>query len=461
MSRSRGASKQKKDEQGSSGLKRARTSEFSRGTPSGLPHKLFEAGNTAVGQLLGGLSSGKPLDPSVQAQMEQAFGADFGEVRIHDDATARARAGEISSEAFTHGDDIYLADDASSSGTAEGKRLLAHELAHVVQQRRAGGRQSSAVGEPGDRFETDADQAAAHAAAGRPVQVTESGAPPASVQRQPAEQSLGEKALDYILEKGISWGSEGWKIGPIAINDVKKIPEAAKTAVSILAKIVKGDLKGAVEIVNPKNPEDRDKAWEKVRRIKEEVDSLRDAETRQREKHEERQREEEERSKVIRERAEKLGQKPLDPKFDFPELRLSEGLRGGTITHVLLDEFDLEKSQLKSKHHRKLNDLAAQVMADPDAELEIVGHTDSSGPDNFNNKLSDQRAKAVVAYLIKRGVASGKIKSVTGKGKSEPFVEEKTDADRAQNRRVEIFYKPSVVKEKHPGFGSTKLRLDK
>jgi outer membrane protein OmpA-like peptidoglycan-associated protein len=136
-------------------------------------------------------------------------------------------------------------------------------------------------------------------------------------------------------------------------------------------------------------------------------------------------------------------------------------LRGGTIIHVLLDEFDLEKSQLKSKHHRKLNDLAAQVMADPDAELEIVGHTDSSGPDNFNNKLSDQRANAVVAYLIKRGVAAGKIKSVTGKGKSEPFVEEKTDADRAQNRRVEIFYKPSVVKEKHPGFGATKLHLDK
>ena len=460
MSRIHRASKQKKDEQGSSGLKRTPASNSSRRGPSELPHKLLEAGNTAVSQLLGSLSSGRPLDQSVQAEMEQAFGADFGEVRIHDDATARAKAGEISAEAFTHGDDIYLSGSGSSQGTAEGKRLLAHELAHVVQQRRAGGRQSSAVGEPGDRFEADADQAAAHAAAGRPVQVTDSGAPPPSVQRQPAEQSLGEKALDYILEKGISWGSEGWKIGPIAINDVKKIPDAAKTALSIFAKILKGDLKGAVEIVNPKDPEEEKRAWEKVRKIKEQVDAW-DVDKSAKEKEESKRTEEESVSEKLRQEAERLKPRPRDPKFDFPELKLSEGLRGGTITHVLLDEFDLEKSQLKSKHHRQLNDLAAQVMADPDAELEIVGHTDSSGPDNFNNKLSDERAKAVVAYLIKRGVAAGKIKSVTGKGKSEPFVEEKTDADRAQNRRVEIFYKPSVVKDKHPGFGATKLHLDK
>jgi hypothetical protein len=228
MSRTHRPSKQKKDEHAASGLKRARTSESSQGSSSGLPHKLLEAGNTAVNALLSSLSSGRPLDQSVQAEMEQAFGADFGEVRIHDDATARARADEISAEAFTHGDDIYLADSVSSPGTAERKRLLAHELAHVVQQRRAGGRQSSAVGEPGDRFEADADQAAAHAAAGRPVQVTESGAAPPSVQRQPAGQSLGEKALDYILEKGISLGDQGWKIGPIAINDIKKNPRRRK-----------------------------------------------------------------------------------------------------------------------------------------------------------------------------------------------------------------------------------------
>lgn len=144
-----------------------------------------------------------------------------------------------------------------------------------------------------------------------------------------------------------------------------------------------------------------------------------------------------------------------------PELKLSEGLRMGTITHWLLDDFDLEKSQLKSKHRRKLNDLADQVMADPDAELEIIGHTDSTGSADFNQKLSDERAKAVRDYLIKRGVNAGKIKSVTGRGAEEPFIAEKSEADRAQNRRVEIFYMPGVVEKKKRGFGLPPLRLDK
>jgi outer membrane protein OmpA-like peptidoglycan-associated protein len=433
-----------------------RTDLPSRVAPSGLaalPNRLWQAGNRAINRLLSRRDGGQPLAPQTRAEMERSFNADFSEVRIHDDATARAGADEIGAEAFTHGDDIYLADGASSPRTVEGKSLLAHELAHVVQQRRASGRQSSLISEPGDRFEADADQAAASVGAARPVQVTATGAPP-SVQRQPAEAGLGEKALDFILEQGIKYTDEGWKIGGVSIKDVEKIGAAAKTAASIFAKVLKGDIAGALEIVNPKNPEEEKKALEKLRRIKEEVDSLQDADVRAKEKEESRRRE----AEAVRKEGERF--RP-DPKSEFEAPKLGEGLRGGIITHVLLDEFDLDKSQLKSKHHRKLNDLAAQVMADPAAEIEIIGHTDSSGPDNFNKKLSDARAKAVLDYLIKRGVAAGKIKLVTGKGATEPFVEEKTEADRAQNRRVEIFYKPSVVKEKFPGFGAKKLRLDK
>jgi outer membrane protein OmpA-like peptidoglycan-associated protein len=453
--------KQKKDEQASMRpqlkSKRPRDIDSAR-RPSGGSNKLLEAGNAAVSQFLSKVNSGKPLDQPIQAEMERAFGTDLSDVRIHDDAIARESAGEIDAEAFTHGDDIYLAGNVSPE-TTDGKRLLAHELAHVVQQRRAHGRQPNAISKPGDRLEAEADQIAADAGAGRRVEVQASGATPA-VQRQPAEQSLGEKALDFLLEKGISWTDEGWKIGGIPIE---KIPPAAKTAANIMAKILKGDLAGAVEIVNPKDPEAERRAWEKVRRIKEEIDSQRPYEERMREKHEERHREAEDVSKVVGQARRRLGLKPPDPEpqIKFPELKLSEDLLGGPITHYLLDDFDLEKSQLKSKHRRRLNELADQVMSDPDAELDIVGHTDSSGPESLNKKLSNNRAKAVRDYLLERGVRADKIKSVTGKAATEPFVTEKTDADRAQNRRVEVFYKAGNIEKRKPRFRTSPLRLNR
>jgi outer membrane protein OmpA-like peptidoglycan-associated protein len=456
-------SKLKKNEQGSAvrpQLKspRAHNVDSSRRPSTGPSNKLLEAGNTAVSQLLSGMSTGKALDQPVQAKMERAFGTDLSDVRVHNDASARAAAGEIDAEAFTQGDDIYLADGVSTE-TTDGKRLLAHELAHVVQQRRARGQQSSEISKPGDSFENEADQLAAEADAGRPVQVKTGGTTPA-VQRQPAEKSLGEKAIDFLLEKGISWTDEGWKIGGIPIE---KVPPALKTAANIMAKVLKGDLTGAVEIINPKDPEEERKAWEKVRRLKEEIDNLRPVEEREKERHEEKHREAEQRRKLPAEASKRLGLKPRDPKFELkvPELKLSEDLLGGPITHYLLDDFDVEKSQLKSKHRRRLNELADQVMSDPDAELDIVGHTDSTGPDSLNNKLSDDRANAVRDYLLKQGVRADKIKSVTGRAATDPFVAEATDADRSRNRRVEVFYKPGTVEKRKPRFRTSPLRLNR
>lgn len=71
--------------------------------------------------------------------MEQAFGENFENVRVHDDATAQQKASELDAEAFTHGEDIYLGAGSPSIESAERKSLFAHELAHVVQQRQAGG----------------------------------------------------------------------------------------------------------------------------------------------------------------------------------------------------------------------------------------------------------------------------------------------------------------------------------
>lgn len=81
--------------------------------------------------------SGQPLSAPTRAFFEQRFGYNFGSVRVHKDALAAQSAREIGARAYTVGSNIVLAEGESSTST-EGRRMLAHELAHVVQQGGAG-----------------------------------------------------------------------------------------------------------------------------------------------------------------------------------------------------------------------------------------------------------------------------------------------------------------------------------
>jgi hypothetical protein len=82
---------------------------------------------------------GAPLPDDARAFMEPRFGTEFGDVRLHTDSTAHALSTRIQAHAFTHGSDIYFRSGAFAPGTGTGKRLLAHELTHVVQQGGAAG----------------------------------------------------------------------------------------------------------------------------------------------------------------------------------------------------------------------------------------------------------------------------------------------------------------------------------
>jgi uncharacterized protein DUF4157 len=79
-------------------------------------------------------SPGQPLDPATRAFMEPRFGHDFSGVRVHTDSAAAASAKEIRARAYTAANDIVFAGDQFSPSTSQGSKLLAHELAHVVQQ---------------------------------------------------------------------------------------------------------------------------------------------------------------------------------------------------------------------------------------------------------------------------------------------------------------------------------------
>ena len=82
-------------------------------------------------------SSGQPLDPTTKATMSKHFGYDFGLVRVHTDARSAESAGAVNAHAYTVGSHIAFAHGEYSPDTSKGQRLLAHELAHVVQQRGA------------------------------------------------------------------------------------------------------------------------------------------------------------------------------------------------------------------------------------------------------------------------------------------------------------------------------------
>ena len=107
-------------------------------------------------------SAGRPLDAGTRDQMGSHFGQDFNNVRVHDDNEAHRAAKSLNAEAFTTGRDIYFSQGAYNPSSQGGQKLLAHELAHVVQQNQGAagaGPHSFSVSHPSDPLERQADAA--------------------------------------------------------------------------------------------------------------------------------------------------------------------------------------------------------------------------------------------------------------------------------------------------------------
>lgn len=113
-------------------------------------------------------SPGQPLERQAQSFMESRFGHDFSRVRIHADAQAAKSAQQIDAKAYTVGPDIVFGAGRYGPQTESGRLLLAHELAHVVQQGDQRGLQEKlAISEPGDAGEMEADRIAQDVMRGR------------------------------------------------------------------------------------------------------------------------------------------------------------------------------------------------------------------------------------------------------------------------------------------------------
>ncbi len=94
-------------------------------------------------------------------------------------------------------------------------------------------------------------------------------------------------------------------------------------------------------------------------------------------------------------------------------------------------------AKLQTKSYKGLNDVVKIMQENPEMKLAIDGHTDNVGSDEYNQKLSDNRAASVMGYIVSKGIDASRITSA-GHGETMPIADNKTAAGRQQNRRVEM-----------------------
>ncbi len=99
--------------------------------------------------------------------------------------------------------------------------------------------------------------------------------------------------------------------------------------------------------------------------------------------------------------------------------------------------FDIDSTLIKPAFRDTLDRVAQTLLQYPDSLIDVYGHTDSTGSDTYNQRLSESRARAVADYLTSRGIAAARIRS-QGNGETQPVASNATEEGRSANRRVEI-----------------------
>ena len=99
--------------------------------------------------------------------------------------------------------------------------------------------------------------------------------------------------------------------------------------------------------------------------------------------------------------------------------------------------FGFDQSVLTSGAQANLDKLTNILQKYPDTNIEIIGHTDNTGTDAYNNDLSQRRSNSVSSYLKANGISNSRL-STKGMGESDPVASNDTDQERALNRRVEF-----------------------
>jgi outer membrane protein OmpA-like peptidoglycan-associated protein len=124
--------------------------------------------------------------------------------------------------------------------------------------------------------------------------------------------------------------------------------------------------------------------------------------------------------------------------------RVGEGIQV-TFASGLLFDFDSDRIRYDAKQN--LDHLASSLVRYPDSDLLIVGHTDAVGSDDYNDRLSQRRARSAARYLASHGV--DRTIETEGRGETEPVASNDTEEGRQRNRRVEVaIYASEALRER-------------
>jgi outer membrane protein OmpA-like peptidoglycan-associated protein len=130
----------------------------------------------------------------------------------------------------------------------------------------------------------------------------------------------------------------------------------------------------------------------------------------------------------------------------------------GLIVNISDVLFDFNKYSLKPAAREKLAKVAGILLAYPGLKIQLEGHTDSIGTDDYNQKLSEQRAGSVRDYLGQQGVPVDTMTAI-GLGKADPVASNANDAGRQRNRRVEMVVSGEAIGIGEVGASSTANRI--
>jgi outer membrane protein OmpA-like peptidoglycan-associated protein len=416
---------------------------------------------------------GMPLDAATRVFMESRFGQDFSSVRVHADSLAADSARSIDARAYTVGNHIVFGRGLHDSSSHEGRRLIAHELTHTIQQRgvapAAPQAQTFRMSRPGDSLEREAD-----AVAGRVVSGL--GVPGASFVRAGWEAGGFQ---GFLLQRddegeGRKKSEQGQSDKPlipmpvfdefdpaVMVPDVPGIPDFLKGQ-----KVALSDLKKALDILRSKKKGGSDskqicdlipgmeiaelgkfvgQCCTKFKRDEEHCCTWRNLSI----KDFRCCRKDEvllPDNSCFKPQPAPSGKGTVQPPSEspFPKLELKvPKVRAGTIEATTIDKFALNSATIPGGHEKELDHLAGLLKIYKDAEIHIEGHTDSSYTEDYNQTLSEKRAGSVKNALVKLGVSTAKM-TVVGFGKTQlRFSAESNEQEKAGNRRVDIwFYTP-------------------
>ena len=126
-----------------------------------------------------------------------------------------------------------------------------------------------------------------------------------------------------------------------------------------------------------------------------------------------------------------------DMQEDMPGTKVEEVAEGVKVTFDANILFELNSSYLTDAAHGKLKELAAALKKHSYSAIQIDGHTDNTGTDDYNKWLSERRAESVKKYMESLGIPAARMQT-EGYGESKPLASNDTAQGQARNRRVEV-----------------------